>query len=484
MNMQGGSNIDQGATAVCRRSDAICGLAAFAIAFSCLGPILGGDFVDDDFAFLLITKARALPSFFDPFSDYGSFRPLSALVFSVLAEIGDESPYFFHLFSLTAHAINTCLVYILIRMLGAGSAVSFSISVVYGTSRVHNYTLFVSSNLGEPLVALFCIASLILFIVHRRGSAPGYLVFSLLGFAMALLTKESALILPLILLAYQGLQSKGMRAAGASSAALLWPYFAIAMTYGAFLLLGSKIYALETPGYSVDVRALVSILEIVLSAASFKRVQDVPAVILAATALAILIVWRSGAGRQRFLLSMGVLFAIPYAPFQVVFHRAMYLPAIGIVGALVLAIVDGIARASGGTPRIATRLILAGAVVLAIVNSLQSAKEIEGFIERSIRINRIEHLARSIPYPRDADRLIVVLDAPAPNWILVGAFRYYRPLDDSPFLALERLESDVAREALSQGVEPLGALIREHYDLDFSGITVFEFRNGRYRPVR
>lgn len=117
------------------------------------------------------------------------------------------NPFGYHLTNILLHTINTLLIYSLGALLLKDVRVSLLAAVLFGVHPVHTEAIN-GINFREDLLATtFLILSLISFIKARWK-------LSLLLFACALLSKESAIVFPLILILYQYLSVKdaGLRA--------------------------------------------------------------------------------------------------------------------------------------------------------------------------------------------------------------------------------------------------------------------------------
>lgn len=159
----------------------------------------------DDFFWLRVSNPKSLwefASFFNPFvsaNGFGFYRPLSSQTYFYLGILFDKSPFVLHLISLLAFFLLVLIVYKLsLEILKNDKAALFS-AVFYATSSVNLVKIYWPAIFQETCVNIFLLGSTLLFMRRRYG-------LSLLTFVMALMSKESAVILPGLLILVSGRQ--------------------------------------------------------------------------------------------------------------------------------------------------------------------------------------------------------------------------------------------------------------------------------------
>ncbi len=187
-------------------------------------------FVQDDFAWLVISRFRTLGEFgacFFRFNPAGTYRPLSQETFFWLGQrIFGMWPPGFHLISLAAHLLAVVLLYALLRRLCGRLPALFG-ACFYALHGAHLTSLYWISAFPEPLATVFLLAAVLAFLrFDRSGDRRAYL-FSLAAMLLGIMSKESILSLPLILASYSLLL-------GRSGFLRTLPYFGIS---GCYLLL-------------------------------------------------------------------------------------------------------------------------------------------------------------------------------------------------------------------------------------------------------
>lgn len=174
-------------------------LLIFAAAVLAYGGSLKYGFSQDDYYFLLISKADSLTGVFDFFSPwhqqgFAFFRPLGTQLYyylftSLFTQNG--APLFMHIFMLLLQSINGYLVYRLVKKLSGNKISSLLLGLAYATSSAHFLSLYYIAATQQLLAASFSLLSLNAFVSKKY-------LYSGLWMIPALLSKESALVTPAI----------------------------------------------------------------------------------------------------------------------------------------------------------------------------------------------------------------------------------------------------------------------------------------------
>ena len=211
---------------------------------------LANGFVLDDGGVIvqnpLVTSSSAWRAFVLPYwpdaVGGGQYRPLGILSFALDWRISGGDPRWFHTMNVLWHAAATCLVAALAAELLAPVAAGIA-ALLFAVHPVHVEA--VSNVVGrlEPMAAVFVLAALI---AHRRSSlvAPAF-------FAVALLAKESAVVLLALVAANDLLLERDWRSAFRSRRWLYAGYGGVALAYVAVL---AAVF--HDRAFSVPARAL------------------------------------------------------------------------------------------------------------------------------------------------------------------------------------------------------------------------------------
>ena len=175
-------------------------LLIFAATLVAYGASLRYGFSQDDWYFLLISRANNLSDilkFFNPFtqSGFAFFRPLGTQLYYFLF---DMNPLAMHIFMLILQSCNGYLVMRLVARLKVKSPVPLIVGVLYAISSVHFLSLYYIAATQQLLAATLSLLSLIFFLDRRYTQSALLLVAGLLCKETAIVVPGVALILALI----------------------------------------------------------------------------------------------------------------------------------------------------------------------------------------------------------------------------------------------------------------------------------------------
>lgn len=197
-----------------------CLLAAILAAF--YAGSLGLDFYADDYVFLdraQLDSARDWPSWFSfernregLLDRHHAYRPLSTNAwFGSLRALFGADPLAFHAANLALLWLNAMLVARVLAAQGCAPGLGFGLALGYATSAIAADGQLWLSVVQDLLATSAALASWLAFERARRERRGRWLALALAWLLVALLSKESALALPLLLL----LREPGPRPAGA-----------------------------------------------------------------------------------------------------------------------------------------------------------------------------------------------------------------------------------------------------------------------------
>ena len=220
----------------------------------------------------------------------GMYRPLTFLSFWVDYRLFGSALWAYHLQSLVIHVADAVLVGLLAIRLGLGARIGRLAAWIFGLSAIHFEAVLWPAARFDLLAVLFSVIALLLFLAHGRtsgGRAAAYGLASLLSYAVAILTKETAYSLALLvpaLIALGPFAERGWRRAMPYLAGLLSVTlvmfairFAIFKGVGGYAhssvslksiyLLGADTLSLPLFGMNFTVKTSISILIAIVWAA-------------------------------------------------------------------------------------------------------------------------------------------------------------------------------------------------------------------------
>lgn len=130
------------------------------------------------------------------------YRPLLNMSFMVDAQFGGDLPFFYHLSNVLLHILAALLAFCLLRKISRRPALAFFMSLIF---LVHPISTRVAAWLpgrNDSLLAVCVLASFILFLNFLRSPKIGFYLGYLLFLFLALLTKETAIFLPGLVIFY------------------------------------------------------------------------------------------------------------------------------------------------------------------------------------------------------------------------------------------------------------------------------------------
>jgi len=309
---------------------------------------LGAGFVFDDH--ILIVKNPALrspagvPGFFArgtwPSSigrDTATYRPLVLLTFFAVHHVAGPQPSVFHAVNVALHALNAVLVLLLLRRLGARDGVAALMgALVFAVHPVHVESVAWISGLTDVLMTTFVLVTLQFYAHPSRGAYA----IALGSAALALLAKEPAVVIPVLVLAHDALLLHRVRWARVLGlVGVVAVYLAVRRT-----VLGATV---NTPHLSFDamLRAgdyMLGYVNLVLAPVAAGLYLAPPArmvgVLGATVAVMIVTGVAAWAWRDRAVLFGAVVFVATLAPaLSLVFNvgatyaqRFLYLPSVAV----------------------------------------------------------------------------------------------------------------------------------------------------------
>jgi len=187
----------------------------FAVAFGLYANTLGHDFVWDDQSLIvqnpaahrldLGTPGRALT---EPFVSVGGlgtayYRPLVTMSFATDYALMGGRPLAFHLTNVTWNALTCVMVFLTLQLLFANRAMSLLAALLFAAHPVHTEAVAWIAGRGDIFATAGMLAGLATYVLARRRGSAILLAVSLSSYALALLAKESAAALPLLIAALE-----------------------------------------------------------------------------------------------------------------------------------------------------------------------------------------------------------------------------------------------------------------------------------------
>ncbi len=135
------------------------------------------------------------------------YRPLFLLFLLLNYKIFGPYAAGWHLVSVAAHMGVTVLVYLLARRLTGDEGTALIAALIFGLHPVHIESVAWISGITDPLLALFLLPAFLCYLNAREQAAHrrSWLAGSLALYGLAMLSKETALILPILIFTFEWL---------------------------------------------------------------------------------------------------------------------------------------------------------------------------------------------------------------------------------------------------------------------------------------
>jgi tetratricopeptide (TPR) repeat protein len=163
------------------------------------------------------------------------YRPLFLLWLRLNYAAWGLVPQWWHLTTVACHVLATYLVFRIAQLVTGDRSIAFLAGILFGLHPAHIESVAWISGVTDPLMAVFFLASLYSYIRYRDGRETLWLAAAVAGFALALLVKETAIVLPLVLVVSEWPGESGertsIRVVAWRLATSLAPFLAVAALY-------------------------------------------------------------------------------------------------------------------------------------------------------------------------------------------------------------------------------------------------------------
>lgn len=130
------------------------------------------------------------------------YRPVLTLSFVADAIIGQGNFSMFHLSNILYHIVATFLLFLVLIKVGFSRPGSFLFSLLFLVHPLNAQAVAWVPGRNDTLLAVFIFASFLSWLKYMDKKSSLYLLLHLLCFSLALLTKETAIVLPVMILLY------------------------------------------------------------------------------------------------------------------------------------------------------------------------------------------------------------------------------------------------------------------------------------------
>jgi hypothetical protein len=227
----------------------VSAIAYLLLALLCFGRLLGGGFLVDDWWWSATARRGGWPAL-GPGSVF--YRPVSSFVFVEWYHLFGPNPLAYRnliLVLLVATAVCIRALWLTLSRSNSGTGIAFAAGAAFILWPTHAEAVGWISCFSDQLVAAFGTMSIYLYLRFIDRPKAGRLILSFLAMAVALLSKESAVVFPVIAAFLGWAHAKGATVAGpAAESRLSWNWThliaAIVITAGYIMLRAQSLHSL------------------------------------------------------------------------------------------------------------------------------------------------------------------------------------------------------------------------------------------------
>lgn len=136
------------------------------------------------------------------------YRPLLTLSFMVDSWMGGVRPAIFHFGNVLLHLLAVCLLYAFLMALGAGPLPSLTASLIFAVHPVLVQAVAWIPGRNDSLLTALVLASFLCYLKYVRRGSTRWVLGETGLFLLALLSKETAILLPLLILFHLWLERR------------------------------------------------------------------------------------------------------------------------------------------------------------------------------------------------------------------------------------------------------------------------------------
>jgi len=177
-------------------------------AFTYLGTLSFGFIYDDNVTIVrnaAIQSFRSVPQAFHSTAILHLYRPLTAFWMCANYALFGLKPAWWHLATLALHVLITYLVFVVTYELVRDRSTAFIAGLLFGVHPAHVENVAWVSAANDLLMSALLLGSFLAFLSYRKEERNGALGLSVALFASALLTKETAVVFPVLILVFSWL---------------------------------------------------------------------------------------------------------------------------------------------------------------------------------------------------------------------------------------------------------------------------------------
>ncbi len=183
------------------------------LAFVCYANTLGHGFVIDDLSLISQSSVIYQLKWADMLSPNG-YRPVRTFTYGLNYLLGGDDPFGYHLFNVILHSVNVVLLFILLLRWTTSLIASTAGGLIFAVHPVQTAAVAYVSGRKDMLATLFVLLACHAYTSCREKAKPGLGALVLVLFVLAMLAKEVAVVLPVLLVLVDALVIQARREGG------------------------------------------------------------------------------------------------------------------------------------------------------------------------------------------------------------------------------------------------------------------------------
>ncbi len=130
------------------------------------------------------------------------YRPLLTISFIIDAQFGNESLTSFHFTNILLHLISSCLIFLILLKLGIKKQLAWLLSLLFIIHPINVHAVSWIPGRNDPLLAVMFMSAFLSFLYYLKSRKVWQYILCIFLFFLSLLTKETALVFPILALIY------------------------------------------------------------------------------------------------------------------------------------------------------------------------------------------------------------------------------------------------------------------------------------------
>jgi protein O-mannosyl-transferase len=130
------------------------------------------------------------------------YRPMQTISFMIDAQIGGKLPWIYHLTNLLIHILTVIALFFFLKKIGIKKEISFVLALFFSVHPLFTHAVAWIPARGDLLLGLFSLLSFLTFLEFMESKRTVYFILHAFLFILALFSKETVILLPLLILSW------------------------------------------------------------------------------------------------------------------------------------------------------------------------------------------------------------------------------------------------------------------------------------------